>query len=100
MDDEQWQKTRAEADIAQFKNAVEDASVESVDVPAGRKDVEVAFERDDRFHVEEGVAIGVYYEPGRRNPVRVHIDWADERDRLSLLMEDIIDMTESDYYGQ
>lgn len=69
--DNEWQKTRAEADIAEFKNAV-----------------------------EEGVAIGVYYEPGRMNPVRLHIDWADDRDRLTLLMDDIIDMTESEYYTE
>jgi len=64
MDSEEWQKTRAEADIAEFKNAVEEATVEPVDVPAGRKDVEIAFERD----------------------------------RLTLSMDDVIDMTESEYY--
>jgi len=64
MDSEEWQKTRAEADIAEFKNAVEEATVETVDVPAGRKDVEIAFERD----------------------------------RLTLSMDDVIDMTESEYY--
>lgn len=33
MSDEEWDKTQAEADIAQFKNAVEDATVEEVDEP-------------------------------------------------------------------
>jgi hypothetical protein len=98
MDSDEWQKTRAEADIAQFKNTVEDASVETVDVPAGRKDVEIAFERDDRFHVEEGVAVGVYYEPGREQPEVVHVDWQDDRDKLTLSMDDVIDMTEGEYY--
>lgn len=97
MDSDEWQKTRAEADIAQFKNTVEDATVEEVETPSSRKDVEVAFEQDGEFHVEEGVAIGVYYEPGRGQPEVVHIDWQDG-ERLTLLEENIVDMVEGEYY--
>lgn len=93
-------KNQAIADIEQAKRLMENASVEEVDTPAGRKDVEVAFERDDRFHVEEGKAIGVYYEPNRVNAERVHIDWADDRGRLAIEMDNILDMTESDYYTE
>jgi len=98
MNSNEWQKRRMRADIVNFQNIVTETDIVEVDIPTGRKDVEVAFERNDRFHVEEGVAIGVYYEPGRMNPVRLHIDWADDRDRLTLSMESVVDMTEGEYY--
>lgn len=100
MNSDEWQKTRMEADIAEFKNMVEDAPVEEVDSPYGRKDIEIAFERYDSFHVEEGVAVGVYYEPGREQPEVVHIDWQDSRERLTVAMHNVVDITEGEYYDK
>ena len=95
-DEEEWAKTKAESDIERMKAVVEDATVEEVETPTGRKDVEVAFENEDgEFVVEEGQAIGVY----RERKTVLHIDWA-EGGRTSIEQDDIIDMVEGDYYEE
>lgn len=102
-------KHQVEAEIAHLKGVVEDATIEEVDVPDGRKDVEIAFSNAEQgFQHLEGTAIGVYFEPGRLNPHEVHIDWlqspagSDEegrpQGRTSVKWENIDTFEESDYY--
>lgn len=100
-------KNQVEADIEQMKRAVENATVEEVDTPSGRKDVEIAWmeESEDsvQFRHKEGPARGVYFEPGRMNPVRVHIDWTEDApehwpDRTTAEWENVETFEESDYY--
>ena len=99
MISDDWAKTQAEAEIAQVKNAIEDASVETVETPSGRKDVEVAYDDGREFIVEEGAAIGVYFQPSRARPSRVHIDWEDDqRGRTTVKWHNVVDFEESEYY--
>jgi hypothetical protein len=90
-----WGRTLAEAGIESFKAAIIDTNVKRVDEPSGRKDVEVAFERDGDWQLEEGQAYGVYRD---YDDDVLHIDWTDERDRTTIEMDNILDMTESRYY--
>jgi len=94
---EDWGKTQAKASIDSFKAALIGAEVEEVDEPSGRKDVEVAFERDGDWQLEEGQAYGVYRDYDEEC---IHIDWTDERERTTIEMDNILDMTESDYYEE
>jgi len=57
--------------------------------------VEIAFERDGDWKLEEGQAYGVYRD---YDEDVIHIDWTDERERTTIDMDNILDMTESDYY--
>lgn len=93
-----WAKTRAEADIAQFKTVVEDATVEDVDEPTGTKNVEIAYNTEQDFIIMSGEAVGVYYEPSRLNAKTVHIDWADDRARTTAQIKDVTTLEESEYY--
>jgi hypothetical protein len=104
-----WGKTRAEADIAQFKNAVEDATIEEVNEPAGKKDVEIGYNKEQTYVIEKGKAVGVYYEysddvglDDEHEPAIevVHIDWTDERNRTSVKFEDINVLEEGEYYTE
>lgn len=95
-----WGKRRAEADIAQFKNAVEDAKIEEVDEPAGEKEVEIGYNKEQSYVIEKGKAVGVYYEPNRQYAKTVHIDWVDERNRTSVKFEDINVLEEGEYYTE
>lgn len=102
-------RRRVEADVEQFKRLVEDASVEFVETPTGRKDVEIAYEdSSDKFIEEDGTAVGVYWEysdavglDGEPEPAIevVHIDWADERARTSVKWDDVVTFEESEYYS-
>lgn len=84
------------ADIGSFKETVADAPIKDVDVPYGRKEVEVAWEDSDGFHIEEGIAFGVYTEPGRRDPSVYHIDWEDGG-RTTVQADSVVTFDESDY---
>ena len=93
-------KQRAEADIASFQAAVIGASIEEVDEPTGRKDVEIAWEDSDGFHVEEGEAIGVYREFSDAKLLteqpelqQVHIDWQ-EGGRTTVKQDELVDLEE------
>jgi hypothetical protein len=95
-----WGKTQAEVGISEFKRVVDDASVETVETPAGRKEVEIAYQASYGFEVESGTAVGVYYEPGRLNPETVHIDWADDGNRTTVQFDDIETLDEGEYYTE
>lgn len=90
-------KNEARAEIATLKRLVENATVEVVDEPTGRKDVEIAWTDSDGFHVEEGTALGVYYDGERASPERVHVDWEDGS-RTTVEQEDIETLEEGEYY--
>lgn len=90
-------KCLAEAQIAHFKACIADADIEHVEAPTDRKDVEIVWD-DGEFHVEQGSATGVYYEPERGDAERVHVDWSDDRDRTTVTTENLISIEESDYY--
>lgn len=91
-------RRRVEADIEQFRGLAQEADIKEVAVPPGRKDVEIAWTDSDGFHIEEGVAVGVYFDPGRLETETVHIDWEDERDRTSAKWENVSTLIESEYY--
>jgi hypothetical protein len=93
-------KNEAIAGIYRAKRAIEGADVASVESPSGRKDVEVAYQASYGFEVEQGQAVGVYFEPDRATPEVVHIDWADGRDRSSIDWGDVQTFEESDYYTE
>jgi len=95
-----WGKERAEAGIASFQAAVIDADVQEVDEPAGRKEVEIAYQASYGFEVESGTALGVYFEPSRMNPTTVHIDWADDRERTTVAWDDVESLEEGEYYTE
>jgi hypothetical protein len=107
IDDDDWQKRCLEADIATFRNMVEDAPVEEVDVPDGRKNVTVAWQDSNGFHEREGRAIGVYRDYDEQpDPLsdepqwsRIHIDWeSPEGERTTIEREQLVTLDESDYY--
>lgn len=85
-----------EADIEHFKACLVDADIEDVEAPSSVKSVEIAWQ-DDKFHVEQGEAFGVYHEPERGNAETVHIDWADDRSRTTVPTEKLITLDESCY---
>jgi len=95
---EQKTKNKLHTDITQLKQAVETATVEHVDTPSGRKDVHVVYQSSHGFEIMDGRAIGVYVEPSRERPERVHIDWADQHDRTTLEWDNIEEYNESDWY--
>jgi len=88
-------KEKAKNEIEQMKEVVENATVEEVDAPSGRKDVEVAYtDEEGEFHVEEGTAIGVY----REQKTVFHIDWADERGRTTVTEDELESLEEGDWF--
>lgn len=91
-------KNRVEAEIEQMKRVVQDATIEDVETPTGRKDVTIAYADDSGFQIEEGQAQGVYYEPSRQNPYVVHVDWTDDRSRTTVKWDDVETLDESEYY--
>jgi hypothetical protein len=91
-----WRKEQAAASVASFQAAVIDAAVREVDVPTGRKDVSVAYQKDGAFEAESGAAIGVYYEPNRMDATVVHIDW-EQGGRTSVPMDSVESLEEGDY---
>lgn len=93
-------KLRAKGDIIEAKNVIENASVETVETPDSRKDVEIAWIVGDEFYTQRGTAVGVYHEPHRGNAETIHIDWADDRDRTSVETDSIVTFTESEYYTE
>lgn len=89
-----WAKTQAEVDISQFKRLVEDAPIEDVDVPAGRKEVEIAWTNSaGEFTTKDGLAIGVY----RDRDGLIQIDWVDEDEATVVKTENINYFEESQY---
>lgn len=90
---EEWVMELIRLDIAEAKELMEEASIEEVDTPTGRKEVEIAWEEGHDFNIEEGVAVGVYRDDGV-----YHIDWADERERTTVQAGDIVTFEEGDYY--
>ena len=103
-------KEKVEQDIEEFKNLVEGADVEEVDTPSGRKDVEIAWEDDEGFHVEEGEAVGVYREYSDavgldddaggepRTAIECyHVDWSDERGRTTIHEDELVDLDEGEW---
>lgn len=104
IDHDAWQRQRLESDIAEFQQTVENATVEEVDVPDGRKDVRVKYTDGLDTVIEEGVAIGVHREYEGQTLVCIHIDWAEGSQhegldaRTSVKRENLLDIEESDYY--
>jgi hypothetical protein len=91
-------KQQAEASIEGFRAALIGSTIDEVEEPDSRKEVEIGYHDGRDYIVEEGEAIGVYYFPDRVSPKRVAIDW-DEPDlsRTVVQWENIEEMTESDY---
>lgn len=92
-------RNRVEADAMQFARLAEDASVEVVDTPPGRKHAEIAASTEDGFTHKEGEAVGVYHEPNRRSTEVVHIDWV-EGERTSVAWDNVVTFEEGGYYTQ
>lgn len=89
-----WGKTQAEVNMSQFKRLVEDAPVKDVDVPDGRKDVEIAWTNSQgEFTTKDGIAIGVY----RDRDGLIQIDWVDEDEATVVKIENINYFEESQY---
>lgn len=97
VDGDAWAKLQAESDIAIFKNAVEDASIEEVGAPTGWKEVEIAWEDDDGFHVEDGEAVGVYRDLVDGEYI-FRVDWCDERNRTTVHSDELVELSESGWY--
>jgi hypothetical protein len=98
-------RNQAEADIDSFKRHVESATVEEVDEPTGCKQVEIAFSSAEQgFRMEEGEAYGVYFEPERGSPERIHVDWvtqspkgSEQKSRTTVEWEDVESFEEGEY---
>jgi hypothetical protein len=76
---DEWAKQQARTEAINFAATVEDATVEIVDEPTGRKHVEL-FWKDDSgsYHEEEGEAYGVFREyAGSREPTHYVIEWVE-----------------------
>lgn len=87
---------QVEADIAAFKRRVESATVEEVDEPTGCKQVDLAYQASYGIEVESGEAYGVYFEPGRGSPERIHVDWV-SGERTTVAWEDVESFEEGEY---
>lgn len=92
LSDEEWAKRKLESDIAAFKNAVEDSEVVEVDEPSTYKDIEIAWEDSSGFHHQQGKAHGLY-----RDGDVYHIDWMDDRGRMTVEKDTVVTLEESDY---
>jgi len=97
---EEWATRKLEAEIAEFQNLVEDATVAEVDEPTGRKEVEIAWEDEDGFHSKEGEAFGVYRQyTDTREASSYTVDWVDGS-RTIASADSIVTLQESEYYTE
>lgn len=93
MSAERWAKIRAEAAIANFQTMVEDADIEEVDEPTGRKEITIAYTEGRDIIEESGEVYGLY-----RDGETLVADWTDDRSQTVVPRDNVVDLDESEYY--
>ena len=93
MSEDEWAKIRAEAAIANFQTMVEDAGIEEVDEPTGRKEVTISYTEGQDIIEESGEVYGLY-----RDGEMFVADWTDDRSQTVVPRDNVFDLDESEYY--